>query len=271
LHYGAQVAAYALLVTDRYPTSDPERVGVPWPAPAHPIRLAHEPDDGRRSRLTVFFRLLLTIPHFIWLVLWGIAVFVVAVVNWIVTLVRGQSPETLHGFLAAYVRYQTHVIAYATLAANPFPGFAGDEQSYPVDVVIADSARQSRATVGFRLILAVPAFILNSALSSAMYVAAFLGWFAALFTGRMPDGLRKLILFALRYNAQASGYAFALLTERYPYAGPPADALPEGGTEPGFWPASGDQAPELPRTPGFAADDPRGDWVDSPFGSEKRD
>ena len=28
-------------------------------------------DDLQRSRLTVFFRLLLGIPHFIWLVLWG--------------------------------------------------------------------------------------------------------------------------------------------------------------------------------------------------------
>ena len=225
LHYGAQVAAYTLLVTDRYPTSDPERVGVPWPAPAHPVGLAHQPDDGTRSRLTVFFRLLLAIPHFVWLVLWGIAVFFAAIANWVATLIRGQSPAGLHRFLAAYVRYQTHVLAFVTIVSNPFPGFAGAAGSYPVDALIADPQPQDRVRVGFRLILAIPAFILNGALSTALWTAGFLGWFAALFTGRMPDGLRRLGLFALRYNAQATAYGYLLLTERYPYAGPPADAV----------------------------------------------
>jgi hypothetical protein len=222
LHYGAQVAAYALLLTDRYPTSDPERTGVPWPAPEHPVVLQHEPDDGQRSRLTVFFRLLLAIPHFVWLTLWAIAVLLVGIVNWIVTLIRGQAPDALHRFFAAFLRYQTHVFAFVTLTANPFPGFAGVAGSYPVDVAVAPPERQNRWTVGFRLLLAFPAFILNSALGTAMYAAAFLGWFASLFTGRMPQGLRKLNLLALRYSAQTNGYSYLLLSSRYPYAGPPA-------------------------------------------------
>jgi uncharacterized protein DUF4389 len=261
LHYGAQVAAYALLLTDRYPTSDPERVGVPWPAPEHPIRLGHQADGGMRSRLTVFFRLLLAIPHFVWLTLWGVVVLLVAIVNWVVTLIRGETPGGLHRFLAAYVRYQTHVLAFATLVANPFPGFAGSAGSYPVDVAVTDPKPQGRLGVGFRLILAFPSWLVSSALGGALWIAAFLGWFAALFTGRMPDGLRKLGLMALRYNAQTSAYSL-LLTDRYPYAGPPADAVPDGTTEPGFWPgldAAAEPAPE-PRS-GFAADDPRGSWV----------
>jgi hypothetical protein len=222
LHYGAQVAAYALLVTDRYPTADPERIGVPWPAPAHPIRLAGAPDDGARSRLTVFFRLLLAVPHFVWLVIWGIAVAIVALVNWIATLVSGRSPAALHRFLAAYLRYQTHVGAYVTLLANPFPGFAGGAESYPIDIRIDAPERQNRWKTGFRLLLGIPAFFIAGSLGSALFVVALLGWFAALFTGRMPDALRRLGLFALRYQAQANAYAYLLLTDRYAYAGPPA-------------------------------------------------
>jgi hypothetical protein len=270
LHYGSQVAAYALLVTDRYPTSDPERVGVPWPAPPHPVRLTHEPDDGTRSRLTVFFRLLLAFPHFFWLTLWGVAVLLVAIVNWIVTLIRGRSPNVLHRFLAAYIRYQTHVLAFVTLVANPFPGFTGAPGSYPVNAVIADVERQHRATVAFRWILAFPAFLVSSALGTAMYVGAFLGWFASLFTARMPNGLRKVGLLALRYNAQTTAYAL-LLTPRYPYAGPPADTVPDDTTDPALWPALGAPPAEPPAATGFATDDPRGAWVQSPFGSEQRD
>jgi hypothetical protein len=268
LHYGAQVAAYALLVTDRYPTSDPERVGVPWPAPEHPVRLTHDPDDGTRLRLTVFFRLLLAIPHLVWLILWGVVAFFVAIVNWIVTLIRGEAPDALHRFLSAYVRYQTHLFAFLTLVSNPFPGFAGVRGSYPVDLEIADRATQSRVGVGFRIFLAIPAFIVNSALSGALCVAAFLGWWASLFTGRMPDGLRRLGLFALRYSAQTAAYGYALLTDRYPYAGPPADTVPVGTGEPGMWPSLGAPKAEAPATPGFEPDDPRGAWVNSPFRSE---
>ena len=45
----------------------------------HPVGLVVT-DDLRRSRLTVFFRLILAIPHFIWFVLWSMLTVVVAVV-----------------------------------------------------------------------------------------------------------------------------------------------------------------------------------------------
>lgn len=222
LHYGAQAAAYTLLVTDRYPTADPERVGVPWPAPEHPVALVSAPDDGRRSRVTVFFRLLLAVPHLVWLVLWALVVEVVALLNWIATLVAGRSPSAFHRFLAAYQRYAVHVAAYVTVVASPFPGFVGREGSYPVDLRIAAPVTQNRWKTLFRLLLAIPAFFVSSALSYALWLAAIFGWLASLFTGRMPDGLRKLGLLALRYSAQANAYGFLLLTDRYPYAGPPA-------------------------------------------------
>jgi Domain of unknown function (DUF4389) len=44
-----------------------------------------------------------------------------AIANWFATLAAGVSPEALHRFLAAYVRYQNHVYAYLFLIADPFP------------------------------------------------------------------------------------------------------------------------------------------------------
>jgi hypothetical protein len=46
----------------------------------HPIRLSVT-DDLRRTRLTVAFRLILAIPHLIWLALWGIVVFFAVIVS----------------------------------------------------------------------------------------------------------------------------------------------------------------------------------------------
>jgi hypothetical protein len=218
LSYGAQFWSYALLLTDRYPDSDPMTAVPDLPVRNDPVRLELS-DQLRRSRLTVFFRLLLALPHLIWLTLWGILMIVCAILNWFATLVAGRSPQWLHGFLAAYVRYANHVYSYLYLIANPFPGFVGKAGSYPFEIVIAPRERQNRWKTGFRIVLAIPALILASAYGALVSVVALLGWFSSLARGRMPRGLRNAGALALRYQAQTHGYLL-LLTDAYPYSGP---------------------------------------------------
>lgn len=226
LSYSAQVDAYLFLLTDRYPNSDPQTALADLPArESDPIRL-EVGDDLQRSQLTVFFRLILAIPHLLWLTLWGILVFFAAIANWLATLVNGQSPEGLHGFLAAYVRYQTHVYAYLFLIADPFPGFLGRPGTYPVEASIAEPRPQNPWKVAFRLILGVPALLLDGAYGSLLFVVAILGWFASLATGRMPLGMRNAGALGLRYAAQAHGYLL-ILTDVYPYSGPTLQASTE--------------------------------------------
>jgi hypothetical protein len=216
--YSAQVVGYLLLLTDRYPNSDPAEYESANVYRSDPIRLVNG-DDLRRSRLTVFFRLPLALVHLAWLIIWGIAYFFALIANWFATLIRGTSPAALHRFIAAYVRYQIHVFAYLLLVANPFPGFTGRAGSYPIDVEIDPPERQNRWITGFRVFLAFPALLVSGALSGAGFVAAVLSWFYALVRGEVPKGLRNLGAFSLRYAAQVYGYV-ALLTDRYPYTGP---------------------------------------------------
>jgi hypothetical protein len=226
LWYSAQVAAYVLLVTDRYPNSDPLVPDYGASPPEHPVRISCD-DDLRRSRLTVFFRLLLWLPHLVWLILWGIVTLFAIVANWFVTLFRGTPAEPLHRFISAYLRYETHNFAFINLVANPFPGFTGREGSYPIDLEIAPPARQNRWKTGFRIVLAVPALLISGAISNALFAVALFGWFTGLFLGRMPRGLRNLGVFALRYSAQLNAYLW-LITDAYPFSGP----SPESPREP---------------------------------------
>jgi hypothetical protein len=129
-------------------------------------------------------------------------------------LFQGRSPQVLHDFLRAYVRYETRVTAYLFLVADPFPAF-GSSGSYPVDLSVAEPVEQDRWQVGFRVFLAVPALILAGALGSALFAAGVLGWFTGLFRSEMPVGLRNLAAYALRYAAQTNAY-FYLLTPHYP-------------------------------------------------------
>lgn len=217
--YGAQFWAYVLVLTDRYPSSDPLTAIGPLPIRDDPVQLEARGDDLRRSRLTVFFRLPLAFPHLVWLFLWGVVALLAAVVNWLATLITGASPQPLHRFLAAYVRYQLHVTAYLYLVGNLFPGFTGAEGSYPIELRVAARARQNRWTVLFRSVLALPALLIASVYGSLVLAVAILAWFAALFTGRMPLGLRNAGAQGLRYVAQTYGYLF-LVTGAYPYSGP---------------------------------------------------
>ena len=179
----------------------------------HPIHLVVN-DDLERSRLTVFFRLILAIPLFLWLTIWSIAVSFVVIVAWIIGLVAGRVPDSLHSFMAAYVRFSTHVFAYLGIVADPYPGFTG-APGYPVDLEVAPAESQSRLTILFRIILAIPAAIVSNVLQNVAGVVAVLAWFYALFTGKGNKGMRDLQAYCLRYMAQTHSYLL-LLTQRYP-------------------------------------------------------
>jgi Domain of unknown function (DUF4389) len=180
----------------------------------HPIRLVVN-DDLQRNRLTVFFRLILAIPLFLWAVLWGVIAILAYIVNWFATLFMGQSPEGLHNFLATFLRYTTHVRAYTLLVADPYPPFTGREGTYPIDLEVDPPQRQNRLTVFFRGILAIPALFLSNLLSQLNQLLAIFSWFIALITGRVPEGIRNFAALAMRIETQTWAYVM-LLTGRYP-------------------------------------------------------
>jgi ABC-type multidrug transport system fused ATPase/permease subunit len=182
-------------------------------ADRHPIGLIVT-DDLQRNRLTVFFRLLLAIPHFIVVALWGIVAELALLVAWFAAIFTGRVPDGLHNFIASWLRYATRVTAYTFLLADPFPPF-GSGGSYPVDARIDPAQPQSRLTVFFRLFLAIPALLLTYVFRAVNQIVALLGWFYALATGRMNEGMRDIIAWLLRYETQTWGYVF-LLTGRYP-------------------------------------------------------
>ena len=180
----------------------------------HPVRFRVD-DDLRRSRLTVLFRVLLVIPHFLWLIAWTYAIVLLIAFQWFATLFAGRMEDDVHAFLGRYARYNVHVYSYVYLLANPYPHFRGAPGTYPVDLELDPPDRQNRWTVLFRLVLAIPAYVFATVLGTVLYVIAFLGWFASLVLGRMPKGMRDLGAYCLRYQTQTYAYLL-LLTQRYP-------------------------------------------------------
>src|SRR2546423_14779997 len=91
--HGVRTARLARSISGSHLTTDL----TPEP-PRLPVRLAVD-DDLERSRLTVFFRLLLPIPHFFWLAIWGFFAAAGAHAKWFLLSVIGSTHPGLHPFL----------------------------------------------------------------------------------------------------------------------------------------------------------------------------
>ena len=101
---------------------------------------------------------------------------------------------------------------YATGA----PGQVTDRPTLaPVMVAFAGPAPQSRLTVLVRLIMAIPHLIVLWLLGIAAYVVVVIGWFGALFSGRLPVFAADFLTGYLRWLTRVFAYTI-LLTDQYP-------------------------------------------------------
>ena len=75
--------------------------------------------------------------------------------------------------------------------------------------------RRSRLTTFFRLILAIPHYVVLSLWAIAASLVVIVAWFVLLFTARWPRGMFDFVAGTGRWAVRLSGYYF-LLTERYP-------------------------------------------------------
>ena len=97
------------------------------------------------------------------------------------------------------------------------PGAAGGAGRTPDEILVAfaEPAPQNRVTVLVRIILAIPHLVVLWALGIAAEVVLIICWFAALFLGRLPEGLGGFLTGYLRWLVRVQAYLF-LLTDRYP-------------------------------------------------------
>jgi hypothetical protein len=78
---------------------------------------------------------------------------------------------------------------------------------HPIHLVVTDDLRRNRLTVFFRLLLAIPVVVWLGLWGIAAAFAVIAAWFAALVTGRVPDGLHRFLAAYVRYATRASAYA----------------------------------------------------------------
>ncbi len=97
----------------------------------------------------------------------------------------------------------------------PPPNAQGD---YPVTLTFDSPETIARWRPLVHWLLAIPHLLILSVIQQVAQILAFIAWFAALFTGRIPGGLQKPIAMYLRYNARVTTYLLFQREEYPPFA-----------------------------------------------------
>ena len=207
---------------------------------AYPVTVTVQPALTNRNRLTTFFRFFLAIPHIIlvggaalggtigssghtsWSVgaeggLLGAVAYFLAIISWFTIVLTGTHIVGIRQFTTFFMRWRVRAIAYLMLLEDVYPPF-GDDQ-YPAAVEVVDPAGlRDRVSVGFRLILAIPHFIVLFFVMIAWCITTIVAWFAILFTGAYPAGLYDFGVGSLRWLIRVQAYLLLLIDDYPPFA-----------------------------------------------------
>jgi len=205
---------------------------------SYPVSVHVEPSLTNRNRATTAFRLILAIPHVILVgglglevasrgdgrttigseggLLGAVAIFL-AIVSWFTIVFTGVHIVGIRQFTAFYLRWRVRALAYLMLLEDVYPPFG--DAPYPASIEIADPSRpRSRLTVGLRLLLAIPHFIVLVFVLVAWGLATIAAWFSILFTGSYPKGLYAFGVGALRWRLRVETYILLMVDEYPPFS-----------------------------------------------------
>ncbi len=185
------------------------------PNPDYPVRLEIDYPD-RLSRLLIFVKWLLAVPHYIALILLAIGAYVVLIVSFFAVLITGRYPEGMFNYLVGFERWRARVSAYVLLLTDSYPPFSLEhDPSYPVRLEVGYPQRIAHWRPLLNWLLAIPALIALSIIGIVAYVGVIIAWFAILITGRYGQGLFDVVTIALRWTVRVTLFTY-WMTEAYP-------------------------------------------------------
>jgi hypothetical protein len=199
----------------------------------HPVRLSVEYPDRPLNRLTTGFRIFTVIPIAIVLgtiggytggggydgsgtsvAIGGTGLLFIPVLLMIVF--REKYPRWWYDWNLELLRFTNRVGTYFALMNDRYPS-TDDQQWVRLEFPYPDARRDlNRWLPLVKWFLAIPHYIVLFFLYVAVIVVVIVAWFAILFTGRYPRGIFEFVEGVIRWHNRVVGYAFILVTDRYP-------------------------------------------------------
>jgi hypothetical protein len=222
----------ALEASHRFCTSCGARVAPPGSfveatPGAYPLRY-NVPYPEKLSRLLIFVKWLLAIPHFLVVLALGYAVAAITVVAFFAILFTRRYPRGLFNLVVGVNRWGANVTAYTYLFRDEYPPFSVEAGRYPVLYEVDYPERLNRWLIFVKWLLVIPHQFVLTLLSVVGFFFAFLSWFAILFTGKYPRTFFNFNVGLQRWTLRVGAYS-ALLRDEFPPYSKRADAKPGSG------------------------------------------
>jgi hypothetical protein len=179
------------------------------------------------ARWRPFVQWLLYVPHGI--ILYGLQVLarVAFLVYWLMLVFTGKLHRGLFGMLVMYERYNARASGFLVGFSEQYPPFdfttdPADNNAYPpVRLTLPSVPESVPRSAALNLLKAIPHYIVLMVFFVGAAVVAVLGWFAVLFTGKWPQGMRAFLVRVSNYQYRIWTYV-AMVDNEYPKFGLPA-------------------------------------------------
>jgi hypothetical protein len=219
----------------------------------HPVRFSVEYPDRPLDRLTTAFRIFTVIPIAIvaasiggyasggdynhggdaqTIVIGGTGLLFLP--PFLMILFREKYPRWWFDWNLELMRFSNRVGTYFALMSDRYPS-TDEHQWVHLDIPYPDVKRDlNRWLPLVKWLLAIPHYIVLGFLYLAAIFLVIGAWFAILFTGRYPRGIFDFVEGVIRWQNRVVGYAFILVTDRYPpFSMSQREVTPPSPEEPG--------------------------------------
>ncbi len=184
------------------------------PGPQDPVRFDVEyPDE--LSRLLIFIKFLLAIPHLLILYALSGVLSVITIIAFFAILFTTRYPEGLFKIAVGVMRWQANLYAYILLLRDDYPPFSWESGEYPLTLEIEYPDTLNRWLPLVKWLLIIPNMIVFFFVMMVAYILIIFAWFAILFTGKFPRGMFDFIVGTMRWSLRVNAYSY-LMRDEYP-------------------------------------------------------
>jgi hypothetical protein len=140
---------------------------------------------------------------------------IVVIPTVLMLLFRRKYPRWWFEWNRELYRFGSRVLAYLAVLRDEYPS-TDEEQAVHLEIDYPDAQQLNRWLPLVKWLLALPHYIALAFLALLAVLATIASWVAILVTGRHPRGLHEFVVGVIRWGTRVSGYAFLLVTDRYP-------------------------------------------------------
>jgi TRAP-type mannitol/chloroaromatic compound transport system permease small subunit len=176
----------------------------------------------KRNKTTVFWRGLLVFPVAVFICSFavqsnaGFAAGFIILPALLALVFREVYPSYLLTFNHAFLELQTRVVAYVLLLTDDYPSIERNKNIEVIFPEIKGGKALNRWLPLVKWFLSIPLIIVGLIYSLIALGMTFIAWIMTSATGNYPKWAGKFVLKTVRFWNRVNGYAFLLVTDKYP-------------------------------------------------------